>query len=261
MAELQLISTLVNSMEATNLEQYAAIFMYQGFSPDLVFEHLAKIKKEKNISNSEFQGDMKSLIIMGIIMGNYNDNNSNKINPEGKVQGDMLVVKYDLKKGGIGTEKRAVNIPRILAAFSLVTSTFVLQLPPRNYSGVYNADSLNLFFKTSVCPSLIPKTFGQEVLTIFLHLCNSYLTEQTMAIRNMQNAKEAYNYQWRYTNVSHKSSVPAEEERKKHIRKITFSYAVLSDVVKNINTRHADTSAALKMPTREMFLKEGIIIT
>jgi hypothetical protein len=258
MSDLTSIIALVEGLEISDVEQFAAMFMYQGFSPELVFNHLHEIKKTKNISNSEFQNDIKVLILMGAIMGNYNDNNSNKISPEGKDKGDSLMLKYDLRKGGIGGNKKAVNIPRILSAFPIITSKMTLKCSPREYNGIYSSNSLSNFFKTPVSPSLIPRKLPQEVKTFMLHMCNAYLAEQTMAIRNMSTGLEAYKLQWRFTEISHKSPVPSDEERQQYIKGITFDYSTLSNVVSVINTQHAGTSGALVVPSKAVLLKAGL---
>jgi hypothetical protein len=234
--------------------------MYQGFSPQLVHEHLQAVKQSKNISNTQFQSDMKMIILIGVIMGNYNDNNSNKITDQGKQSGDALMMKYELKKGGISQEKKVVNVPRVMAAFPIMTSKIALMVNPREYSGVYNSNLLPNFFKVSVSPSLIPRNLPSEVRMFLLNMCNVYLAEQTMAIRNMSNALEAYNFQWRYTEISHKSTEPSDDERTSHLLSFVLSYESMRIVTEIVNEKHKGTAGVLRIPGITSFTKAGLNI-
>jgi hypothetical protein len=260
MSDIASIVSLVDGISVSDVEQFAAMFMYQGFSPDMVFQHLHKVKITKNISNVDFQNDIKIIVLMGAIMGNYNSNNSNKISTEGKDRGDQLMTKYDLQAGGIAGNKKAVNIPRVLSAFPILASKMTIKVSPREYSGVFSSQFLPAFFKTPVSPSLIPRGFPQNIKTFLMSMCNAYLTEQTMAIRNMSGPKEAYNLQYKFTEISFKSPVPSEEERSQYIKKITMNYDDMEKVLKIINETFTSTAGALLMPSRAALQKTGIQI-
>lgn len=262
MSDYTSIASLVDSISIDDVEQYAAMFMYQGFSPEMVFQHLHNIKTTKNISTADFKNDIKVLVLMGAIMGNYNTNNSGKISTEGKDRGDSLMLKYDLKMGGLEGNKKAVNLPRIMSAFPILSSKMTIRCHPREYNGVFSSQLLPDFFKSPVSPSLIPKSMSQEIKTGLMALCNAYLAEQTMAIKGMTSGKDAYNLQWKFTQISHKSPVPSDEERREYMKGISFKYDTMSQIITILNSAlGGQTSSALVMPSRQALTKAGLQVS
>lgn len=242
-------------MTIDNLSQFIALFMYQGFSPELVFQHLSKIKTNKNIENSEFLNDMRSLVVMGVVMGSYNSHNSTKISEDGKRAGDALVSKYELKMGGVGKDRRAVNIPRILAAFPTITVSVTLKCPARNYGGPFSADVLPRCMKTAVFPSVVPKTLNSEVVKYLLLASTCYTAEQTMAISKFSDPAAAIANQMRYTEISYGSNVPSDKERLEFIRGLEFSYESLVTVWNKYNEV---TKKAVTIPSKDVFTAAGL---
>jgi hypothetical protein len=247
------VKGLVEKMDVDGIGALIALFMYQGFSPEMVFQHLAKVVSEGSITNAEFQSDMKALIIIGVVMGNYNSNNSQKISDEGKVKGDALMTKYKLKMGGVGKEKKAVNIPRILAAFPIITSKVALSCPARNYGGAFNADLLSPSMKTPVFPALVPRSSSPST-KIILAASNAYAAEQTMAISGQTNANNAYMGQVKFTTISNESPVPNSRERSSYIKKLEISYSGIEAVIKMVNEV---TKKGLAVPAKDEMVKEG----
>lgn len=255
MSDSAAIKALVDAMTVGDLSQFIALFMYQGFSPEMVFAHLAKIKKDKNIDSSEFGNDMRSLVVMGVIMGSYNDHNSTKISEDGKRAGDALMEKYDLKKGGVGKDRRAVNLPRIVAAFPIFTINVVLKSPARNYGGPFSADLLPACMKTAVFPSVVPKSIDGNVVKYLLLASTCYTAEQTMAISRFSDAGAAVKNQTRYTEISFNSSMPTDSERVKFIRTLEFSYNALNTVW----SKYKDiTQKGVSPPSQAEFTAAGL---
>jgi len=255
MADSIQVQSLVNKIDVDDLAAFTALFMYQGFSPEMVFAHFAKILKEKGIENEEFQTDVKTLLVMGVIMGNYNSNNSSKISDEGKVKGDTLMAKYELKMGGIGKDRKKVNLPRIMAAFPIITTKISLGCPPRNYGGAFGADGLSAVMKTSVFPSLIPSTLPKSITSALLVAANAYATEQTMAISKQKDVKATYAAQLKFTEISYHSSVPSVKDRKSYIKTVEISHGALSTV---ISTASEILGAKVPMPTKDDMSKANL---
>jgi hypothetical protein len=257
MSDINIIVNLIGGMAVEDIETISAMFMYQGFSPEMVFAHLAKIKKDKNIANDEFITDIKTIVVIGAIMGNYNSNNSNKISDEGKAKGDALISKYELKAGGVGQEKKAVNIPRILAAFPIITTKVLSKCTGRNYGDVFGCNALPNFLKNPVFPSLVPTTLPKKVVIMLLTISVCYTTEQTMAIRKVEDVITAYNQQKQYVDISFRSSVPSQEERSTFIKTLPFPHTILATILTRFNEV---TKKTVGMPSKKEMTDAGLVL-
>lgn len=258
MSNIDVVTSLVKEMDVGDVSAFTALFMYQGFNPEMVFAHLAKVKESKNLSNETFLTDIKTLMVIGAVMGNYNETNSKKISEEGKTKGDSLMVKYELKKGKIGMDKRAVNIPRIMAAFPVISTRITIKCSPRNYGGAFGADQLPNCMKTSVFPSLIPRNLPSLISKSLLLASCCYTSEQTMTItRGKEGADPAliFQEQIKYTDVSFKSSVPSSNERAAAMKEFEFKYEGLIAVLKKYTEITKD---AISVPDMATFQNSGI---
>jgi len=258
MSEFQVVISLVDQITDADLYSFVALFMYQGFSPELVFRHLAKIKSDKNISSNEFKNDIKTLIVMGVVMGNYNSNNSKKISDEGKSKGDALFQKYELKMGGIGKDKKMVNLPRLLAAFPITAAKLALSAPARLYGNEFGTNTVARIFQMPVFPSLVPTNMINSHRQALLAVATCYAAEQTMAITQKKDAFESFVRQKDYTKISHTSSVPTNEERKDFLATVDFaSYKEFKNVIDNLNKK-LDKKDQIVVPEVASFLAQGI---
>jgi len=231
MSDFQVVEQLVNGIGIGGLGEFIALFMYQGFSPELVFKHLTEVKTKKNISDSEFTHDMKTIIVMGVIMGNFNDHNSERIAEEGKTKGNALMAKYDLKKGSLGTQKKAVNVPRIIAAFPSTSHRVFMSCSAKNYNGPFSANSLQQELKSPVFPAIIPQGLDKALKKMLMAAHTCYSAEQTMALSKTGDAKAAYTQQIAYTDIAHNSTVPSEAERVTLFGKITVNKKTIGEVL------------------------------
>jgi len=256
MSDHNAIANLVNDMEIGDVSEFISMFMYQGFNPEMVHAHFAHIKHKKAISNEHFIADLRSLVIVGVMMGNYNDHNAGKISESGKSSADSLYVKYELHKGAVGVNKKAVTLPRILAAFPVVTIRITLKCSPRNYNGVFGANALPHAMKTQVFPSVIPHTLNREITTVLLLASACYTTEQTITISNLKtNPVEVIKDQMKYTEVSFNSSVPSERERQAIFKTLHLQHDSIASVVQQYAKL---TGVAVSMPSHEAFQAAGI---
>lgn len=256
MSDNQEILNLVNSLGLTDIADVAQQFLYQGFSPEMVLRHLAKIKKEKNISNVDFQRDIKTILAIGVVMGNFNDHNSGRIADEGKTIGEGLFTKYAMKKGSIGNEKKAVTIPRMLATFPIVTTKIMIQIGPKSYNNHFYCSSLPNFMKSGVFPSLIPSELSAPVKAVLMTISTCFTTEQSMVISNLKDAVSTFELQKKFTVVSHQSTVPSEEERVAFFKELRFDFSAMEKII----TRHKEVikGSEVNMVAKEAMSAAGL---
>jgi len=258
MSDTVVAQRLIEDMDVQSIDDFASFFMYQGFSPQLVFDHLAKIKREKSIGEDEFKLDVKAIIVMGVIMGNYNDHNSNRISTDGKAKGDQLIEKYKLKKGRIGKDRKDVNVPRILAAFPIVSSKVAMCAAVRQYGDEFSTSYLPKCLKAPVFPALVPRQIEIDVRSALLVLSNAYSSEQTIAISPIKDPLEAYNKQKNYTRISNSSSVPPEDKRIAYIKTLDFGrYENMRTCYTAVQKIVADLPA---FPDVEKFKRVGLVV-
>jgi len=213
MSEVTQIHNLTMSLDvaAEDVTQFVALFAYAGFNPEMVHEHFSKILKAKSISDSQFVSDIKTIIVLGAMKGNYTIKNSAKISEEGKKVADQLYATYQMKKGAVGAEKRSITLPRVLSAFPELTTKIVLKCPDRNYGT--KTPILSKFIKNPVFAAMVPESLDSAVKAFFLELYNVYSAEQTVTIGKTKDFKEAKEDQLQYTDIAHKSSYPTEAAR------------------------------------------------
>lgn len=233
MSDASVIQSLVGSMDIGEIGDIIQYFLYQGFSPEMVLKHLADVKEKSSIPNAEFLRDIKTMIVIGVIMGNFNDNNSNKISDEGKAKGDALLTKYQMKRGSVGKDKKAITIPRILATFPIQTTKILQKAGAKNYSDAFGCTVLPNFMKSGVFPSIVPRSLPSASKKVLLTVSACYTAEQSMTISGVSDAKSAFQSQKNYTEVSHNSSVPSAAERTKFFNDLKFDYDALVTVLSN----------------------------
>jgi hypothetical protein len=195
----------------SSIAEFISLFAYAGFNPEMVHDHFSKIKTQKNISNPDFQNDIQAIIALGATKGNITVRNSSKISEAGRTVLDRLFTTYQMKKGSIGTDRRAVTLPRVLSAFPELTSKVVLRCPDKNFG--YRTNALSRFVKNPVFAAMVPSSLEISVKSFFLAIYNVYSAEQTLTISKVSDFQEALNKQVQYTDIAHNSSVPTEKDR------------------------------------------------
>jgi len=220
-SKLHLLSVDLNITE-DDVNQFVSLFAYAGFNPEMVHEHFSKVCKDASISESQFMSDLKTIIVLGAMKGNYTVKNSSKISDGGKSVADGLYVKYKMKKGSVGNEKKAITLPRVLSAFPEITARIVLRCPDKNFGS--RTSGLSRLIKSPVFAAIVPQTLHPDVKKFFLDLYNVYSADQTLTISKINSFSEAYDRQQQFTEVAHASSVPSEATR---IKLFTASRSLL----------------------------------
>jgi hypothetical protein len=212
MATAETVYNLISSLDTSGIEAFTTLFAYAGFNPEMVHDHFASIVSAKGISDSEFSSDMRALIALGALKGNYTAKNAKKISEEGKTKANSLYRKYDMKQGSLGDNKKAIILPRVLSAFPELTSRVILKVNDRNFGD--NTNFLPRIIKNPVFPSLIPKTLEVNVRETLLYLYNVYSANQSLVINpNSGSFDNAFKTQKTYVYIAFNSSVPPEKTR------------------------------------------------
>jgi hypothetical protein len=202
---------LVSSADSAGLEEFTTLFAYEGFNPEMVHKHFATVKEERGISDIEFIGDMRALITLGALKGNYTIRNSGKISDAGRDRADSLYSKYKLKVGSLGGDKKAVILPRILSAFPELTTKVIMHVEPRDFG--LRTMKYPKFMKNPVFPAMIPKTLSSRVVSTFLYLYTVYSADQSLVISSEKDFDAAFTVQRQFCTIAFNSSVPPESVR------------------------------------------------
>ncbi|ASU47550.1 nucleocapsid [Laurel Lake virus] len=221
------VYTMISAADTTGVEEFSTLFAYEGFNPEMIHSHFAKIMTEKGIGEMEFVNDMRALITLGAMKGNYTMKNAGKISEAGRTKADGLYKKYNMKQGSLGGDKKAVILPRVLSAFPELTTKVVLRTPPRDFGT--RTTRLPKYIKNPVFPSLVPKTLQGDVAKTFLWLYTVYSAEQSLVISQEKDFNAAFTAQKQFVTIAFNSSVPDETTR------IGMFKAKLEDLVQAIS--------------------------
>jgi len=202
---------MVSSADTQGMEEFTTLFAYEGFNPEMVHRHFAKIMTDKAIGESEFLRDMRALITLGALKGNYTMRNAGKISEAGRAKADELYRKYNMKQGSLGGDKKAIILPRVLSAFPELTTKVIVKAPPRDFGTT--TTKLPNFIKNPVFPSLIPKSLAGPSVATLLWLYTVYSAEQSLAISQEKVFKNAFSAQRQFVTIAFNSSVPPETTR------------------------------------------------
>lgn len=215
---------LVSGTATNGLEEFTTLFAYEGFNPEMIHAHFAKIINDDGITDQDFANDMRALITLGAMKGNYTLRNAGKISDAGKTKADGLYKKYKLKQGSLMGDKKAIILPRVLSAFPELTTKVILKVAPRDFGN--RTSRLPKFMKNPVFPSLIPKSLDSSLVSTLLWLYTVYSADQSIVISSEKNFEDAFANQKKYVTIAFNSSVPSEAVR------ISMFKAQIDDIVR-----------------------------
>jgi hypothetical protein len=205
------VYSMISSADTAGVEGFTLLFAYEGFNPEMVHAHFSKIMNEKGISDTEFVNDMRALITLGAMKGNYTLRNAGKISESGRNKADALYKKYELKQGSLAGDKKAIILPRVLSAFPELTTKVIMRVPPRDFGT--KTTKLPKFMKNPVFPALIPKSLDSDARQTLLWLYTVYSSEQSLIISTEKDFNVAYGVQSQFVTIAFNSSVPPETTR------------------------------------------------
>lgn len=137
----------------------------------------------------------------------------------GKTELREMIAKYGIKMGGgQGLASNVITFPRVMAAFPDIAVRLVSVVGPKVFSGgPMGSSRLPEYMQVQVFPAVIPRDLDSDVKTTLMVASLCYSIDQTIQISQMQgpNLKELSATQSNFTNISHRSPVPAEDVRKK----------------------------------------------
>jgi hypothetical protein len=239
------IYNMVSGADTSGIEEFSTLFAYEGFNPEMIHAHFAKIKETKGISDMEFIGDMRAMITLGAMKGNYTLKNAGKISEAGRAKADSLFKKYEMKQGALAGDKKAIILPRVLSAFPELTTKVILKLPPRDF-GV-RTGFLPKIFKNPVFPSLVPKTLSGPVAQCLLWIYTMYSADQSIVISQEKDTTVAFSVQKQFVTIAFNSTVPTESTR------ISMIVPLIEDMILgltgaySISFSDAEVSAGMKV--------------
>lgn len=202
---------MISSASTDGMDEFLTMFAYEGFNPEMVHRHFASIMESQGISQGEFVNDMRALITLGALKGNYTMRNSGKISEAGKAKADLLYSKYRMKIGSLGGDKKAIILPRVLSAFPELTTKVILRSPDRNFGTITNG--LPKLFKNPVFPALVPHGLSNKVVDTLLWIYTVYSAEQSMAISTVKDFGDAFTAQKQFVTIAYNSTHPVEPTR------------------------------------------------
>lgn len=235
------VYNMVASADTSGIEQFTTLFAYEGFNPEMVHEHFSKIISDKNISSEEFINDMRALITLGAMKGNYTLRNAGKISESGRAKADALYKKYQLKQGSLGNDKKAIILPRVLSAFPELTTKVIMKVPDRDFGSLTN--KLPRFMKNPVFPALIPKKLDGDAVSTLLWLYSVYSAEQSLVISEIKDLDKAFSTQKGFAVIAFNSNVPPEATR------VRMFQAQVDEIVQAISN-HKELNAGTVPSTR-----------
>lgn len=258
MSDSAVVQQLVEGLDLSSIKDVIALFVYEGFNPQMVLAHLARIKKDKAIDGTTFASEIGTLLAVGCVMGNYNGHNKTKISEAGRKKADELFKKYEITEGGASNNRKCVNIPRLMATFPIPATKILMQAPAKEYGGAFHCSSLPQVMKNPLFPSLVPKSLDNAVKGYLLLVSNCYTAEQTMALRKITDPVEAYENQKPYTRISHDSIVPSDSERREFLKGFSFKVEDL----KRVSDKYAELAKTpISVPSAADFIKAGFLNT
>jgi hypothetical protein len=205
------VYSMISAADTSGVEEFTLLFAYEGFNPEMVHEHFSRIMNDKGISATEFVNDMRGLITLGAMKGNYTIRNAGKISESGRNKADALYKKYELKQGSLAGDKKAIILPRVLSAFPELTTKVIMKVPPRDFGT--KTTKLPKFMKNPVFPALIPKSLESKTRQTLLWLYSVYSSEQSLIISTEKDFATAYGVQSQFVTIAFNSSVPPEATR------------------------------------------------
>jgi hypothetical protein len=234
MSSTEQLRLLIDTLDTADISNIASLFAYQGFSAELVLSHLHDVKMKKSIPDHTFKSDMKTLLVATIVMGNVNNNNIKKITENGKTSIEELMTKYEIKKGSLADQKKAVTLPRLAATFPIQISKFQMLTHEKNYNNELDSSILPKCFKVSIFPSLVPRSLRLELQHSLLVISNAHSTEQSLAIGKVKDISTVYKKQWEFTQIGFNSPTPKDKDRSDYMCTLEFNYSSMKKVFDNV---------------------------
>nr|QYF49560.1 MAG: nucleocapsid [Hainan phenui-like virus 7] len=249
MSSAEEIYAIISSTDASDIDEFVTLFAYDGFNPEKVHAHFADVLKRKSISSTTFINDMRALITLGALKGNYTRRNQGKMTDEGREAADELFSKYEMKMGALGEDRSAIILPRVLAAFPELTTKVIMKAPPRNFGHL--TQGLPRIMKNPVFPALVPHSLDNSVARTFLWLYTVYSAEQSLQISQLTVLEEAFTAQKQFVTIAFNSTCPKENTRiamfKSAVDRLVKALEVSADItVGEVPTDRASPDKARK---------------
>lgn len=248
-----------------------SIFEFQGFDPYAVMRKLIMLKQHYKLSDEDLKVDILYMIAANIYMGNLSGKALARRGTEGRTMIDDLQDRYKLELGSTGTGKPSdvLTIPRISAAFPMVSCKMAERLPTKDHIGeAFMSVPVPRFMRVNAFASFCPQEMALRTRLFLLKAAAAYSCDQSIVFSKGQQKKDKKKPdeikvdpaliaadQWTFIWAASEGPVPPLDARRQlHVIMNTVSlYDRLRPVVVNYDKIVKDTTL---IPTKEEYEKD-----
>jgi len=225
------------------------IFEFQGFSSLMQVKKFLVIAQNFKMNMNDLIDDIMFIIAMNIFMGNLLEKNRERRSQEGKDMVAAMVAKYGIQLGSTGTGKAShiTTVPRVVAAFPILSTRMASVLVPQNLIGMpFNTLTLPGCMRVPSFASFISVNLSAGVRDFLLKSVAAYSSDQAVIFSTDKKTKKpsidaltAFSNQWTYITAASNSDVLLEWEKGAMLGeyKIHDMYSTLLPIVENLNTK------------------------
>jgi hypothetical protein len=233
------------------------IFEFQGFSALMQVKKFLVIAQNFKMNMNDLIDDIMFIIAMNIYMGNLLEKNRERRSQEGKDMVAAMVAKYGIQLGSTGTGKAShiTTVPRVVAAFPILSTRMASVLVPQNLIGMpFSTLTLPGFMRVPSFASFISVNLSAGVRDFLLKSVASYSSDQAVIFSTDRKTKKpsidavtAFSNQWTYITAASNSDVLLEWEKGAMLGefKVHELYSVLLPIVENLNTKTGSTESIM----------------
>jgi len=225
------------------------IFEFQGFSALMQVKKFLVIAQNFKMNMNDLIDDIMFIIAMNIFMGNLLEKNRERRSQEGKDMVAAMVAKYGIQLGSTGTGKAShiTTVPRVVAAFPILSTRMASVLIPQNLIGMpFNTLTLPGCMRVPSFASFISVNLSAGVRDFLLKSVASYSSDQAVIFSTDKKTKKptidaltAFSNQWTYITAASNSDVLLEWEKGAMLGeyKTHDLYSTLLPIVENLNIK------------------------
>lgn len=225
------------------------IFEFQGFSALMQVKKFLVIAQNFKMNMNDLIDDIMFIIAMNIFMGNLLEKNRERRSQDGKDMIAAMVAKYGIQLGSTGTGKAShiTTVPRVVAAFPILSSRMADVLVPQNLIGMpFNTLTLPGCMRVPSFASFISVNLSAGVRDFLLKSVASYSSDQAVIFSTDKKTKKptidaltAFSNQWTYITAASNSDVLLEWEKGAMLGefKVHDLYSTLLPIIENLNTK------------------------
>lgn len=159
------------------------IFEYEGFDPDMVYRHLALVRKELvkgGYTDETFKDDLFMIIGLQVYKGNVTTTNFGSFTDEGKKAIKELFSSFHISLKHTDNKKTAATVTRIAACFPFQTC-IIASKKARAFTGPFGSSRLPKCMLNSVFASMIP--INLEITKMLKYAITCFSCDQSIVLK------------------------------------------------------------------------------